>query len=125
MSSALRSAFVVTVAAGAAFGFAACESTPPAKDPPIGTSSATTTAAPTTESPGPTTATPDPTADPDTTPDGVVTGKKCDASVDEGKPCAPAQAMCDVRKGCGPNGWRCENGKWHRMFTYCNPPPPK
>ncbi len=41
-----------------------------------------------------------------------------------GKACAPDGILCGERPGCGPNGYRCEQGAWRAMFTSCNPPPP-
>ncbi len=26
---------------------------------------------------------------------------------------------------CGLNGYRCRDGKWEEMMTFCNPPPPR
>src|SRR5579859_207756 len=45
-------------------------------------------------------------------------------SVHAGDPCSGSRA-CKLKEGCGLNGWRCENGQWREIMTYCNPPPPQ
>ena len=40
----------------------------------------------------------------------------------EGDPCSTDGQVCYPREGCGPNGYECRNGAWHRNMTFCNPP---
>jgi len=51
---------------------------------------------------------------------------RCPESADAvhaGDPCTGSRE-CMLKGGCGLNGWRCENGHWRELMTYCNPPPP-
>jgi hypothetical protein len=51
---------------------------------------------------------------------------RCPESADAvhaGDPCSGSRT-CMLKEGCGLNGWRCDNGQWREIMTYCNPPPP-
>jgi len=47
----------------------------------------------------------------------------CPSEIQNDSPCHFWNVgTCQERTGCGPNGFRCENGKWHQSMTFCNPP---
>jgi hypothetical protein len=46
----------------------------------------------------------------------------CPEKIESGAACSSDGQECGLKEGCGPNGWRCEKGKWRQLMTYCNPP---
>jgi hypothetical protein len=47
---------------------------------------------------------------------------RCPETVHAGDSCSGSRE-CKLKDGCGLNGWKCENGQWREIMTYCNPPP--
>jgi hypothetical protein len=49
----------------------------------------------------------------------------CPDAIRAGEPCSFVdQCPGQGKPGCGLNGFRCEDGKWRELMTYCNPPMP-
>ncbi len=48
----------------------------------------------------------------------------CPEKINAGDSCSGTRE-CKLKDGCGLNGYRCENGKWRELMTYCNPPGPE
>jgi len=57
---------------------------------------------------------------------GLVPGSTCTPdSITEGDSCW-IERDCMIaghEDDCGLNGFRCEDGEWQELMTYCNPPP--
>ncbi len=54
-------------------------------------------------------------------------GALCPSEIQQGESCMLDELTCPVEgneDGCGLNGYRCEDGEWRELMTYCNPPPP-
>jgi len=52
----------------------------------------------------------------------------CPTDIREGEECTSEGQRCmreGHERGCGLNGHQCKEGKWDRLMTFCNPPPPK
>jgi hypothetical protein len=51
----------------------------------------------------------------------------CPSVIQEGDSCSWLTENCKGQgeEGCGLNGFRCEDGKWRPLYTYCNPPGPE
>ena len=47
----------------------------------------------------------------------------CPEKINSGDSCSGTRE-CKLKEGCGLNGYRCENGTWREVMTFCNPPPP-